>query len=187
VENSRGKKMTTAIKPSPLVRKNILAFSVLCMVCLHFTFAVNIIQKENHYYTVKQLKDDFRQMRKAVERHHPAIYEFTDKKTFTKLFDQQFAEIDRPMNGLEFYRIAAPLIARIGCGHSRLFTPTGWWNRIPNKFFPLGLIFLNGKAYVKRDYSKSGKIPKGSEVLTINGLSLPDIKKVLKAYISADG
>ena len=74
-----------------MTRIKILLFVAMSMVCLLSVFAVDSIQNGDRQYTIKQLKDDFLKMQKAVERHHPAIYEFTDKKTFNKLFDQQIA------------------------------------------------------------------------------------------------
>lgn len=168
-------------------QKTILVFSILSMFCIHSAFAVNNIQKEKNQYAVKQLKEDFRQMREAVERLHPALYEFTDKETFHRLFDQQMAKIDRPMDGLEFLRLAVPIVARIGCGHTHLFAPRYFWENTPPKFFPLHVIFLKGKTYVKHDYANTDAVPIGSEIISINGRPLSEIKEALKSYISADG
>ena len=120
--------------------KTILALGILSTAFIPSPFALCNIQKGYRLYTVKELQDDFQQMRKAVERRHPAIYKFTDKKTFNKLFDQQIAKIDRPMDGLAFLKIAVPMVARIGCGHTRLFAPGSFWDKAPKKFFPLHVI-----------------------------------------------
>ncbi len=138
-------------------------------------------------FTIEELKADFQQMSELMEKGHSILYEFTDRPTFNQFVKDQFAKIDKPMSLTEFYKILSPVLARIGCGHSSLWLPKGYWKNASAKLMPLRLVFLDGKAYVWRFYRKVEGIPEGIEILSINGKPIPEILNALKANISADG
>ena len=138
-------------------------------------------------FTTRELQEDFQQMRNAIENMHPALYEFTDKTTYDALFETQFKLIDKPLPAQAFYRIAAPLIARIGCGHSAVYLPESWWGNAPERFLPLRLRFLHNKVYVWQIYGETGDIIPGSEVVSINGQPVVEIVEQLLSAIPADG
>jgi hypothetical protein len=138
-------------------------------------------------FTVEELREDFQQMQELMEKGHSILYKFTDKPTFDQLIKDQFAKIDRPMHLKRFYRILSPILARIGCGHSSLWLPKGYWKSASAKLLPLRLVFLDGKAYAWQFYRKVKGIPEGIEILSINGKSISVILGALKNNISADG
>lgn len=138
-------------------------------------------------FTIEELKADFQQMSELMEKGHSILYKFTDRPTFNQFVKDQFAKIDKPMSLTEFYKILSPVLARIGCGHSSLWLPKGYWKNASAKLMPLRLVFLDGKAYVWRFYRKVEGIPEGIEILSINGKPIPEILNALKANISADG
>lgn len=138
-------------------------------------------------FTIEELKADFQQMSELMEKVHSILYKFTDRPTFNQFVKDQFAKIDKPMSLTEFYKILSPVLARIGCGHSSLWLPKGYWKNASAKLMPLRLVFLDGKAYVWRFYRKVEGIPEGIEILSINGKPIPEILNALKANISADG
>jgi hypothetical protein len=138
-------------------------------------------------FTVEELQADFQQMSELMEKGHSILYKFTDKQAFDQFVEAQFVKIDKPMSLAEFYRIVSPVLAKIGCGHSSLWLPKGYWKNASAKLMPLRLVFLDGKAYAWRFYREVEGIPEGIEILSINGKPIPEILDVLKANISADG
>jgi hypothetical protein len=138
-------------------------------------------------FEIEELQSDFRQLRDAIESLHPALYEFTGKSEFDRFFDQQYGRIDRPMGVEEFYRVVKPVLAKIGCGHSRMHMPEGYWSSSSGKLFPLELVFLEAGAYVRRCHTNGGAVVPGSEVISINGRPIRDIVETLKSNISVDG
>ena len=138
-------------------------------------------------FTVEELQADFRQMQGLMEKGHSILYKFTDKPAFDQFVEAQFVKIDKPMSLAEFYRIVSSVLAKIGCGHSSLWLPKGYWKNASAKLMPLRLVFLDGKAYAWRFYREVEGIPEGIEILSINGKPIPEILDVLKANISADG
>lgn len=138
-------------------------------------------------FTARELQEDFQQMRRTIEKQHPAVYEFIDKRSFDRLFDRQFKLLNKPMSIDQFYRVTAPLVARIGCGHSSIRTPDYYWGKAPGKLLPLELHFINGKAYVLKIFGPQCSVSPGSEMITINRLPVSRIAEKLKAVIPADG
>ena len=138
-------------------------------------------------FTIEELKADFQQMSELMEKGHSILCKFTDRPAFDRFVKDQFAKIDKPMSLIEFYRILSPVLSRIGCGHSSLWLPKGYWKNASAKLMPLRLVFLDGKAYVWRFYKKVEGIPEGIEILSINGKPIPEILNALKVNISADG
>src|SRR5688500_18465975 len=69
------------------------------------------------------LRDDFRIMRDALEQAHGGIYRYTSKMEMDRTFDRAFRKINRPMSDLEFWRLVAPVVAQIKCGHTFLWFP----------------------------------------------------------------
>jgi hypothetical protein len=91
------------------------------------------------------------------------------------------------MTADEFYTVAAPVVARIGCGHSRLWMPEGYWGEAPPRFFPMKLKFLNGKAYALKYYGKEELLEPGSEIVAIDGVPVTEIVRTLMEGVSGDG
>jgi hypothetical protein len=133
------------------------------------------------------LRGDLLQIRRALEEMHPAVHAFIPKEAFERLYEEQLGRIDGPMTLREFYWIAATLVAAVGCGHTRLSTPNEYWLTAPGRFFPLGVKFIGGRAYVTRATDPAGVLPEGSEITSINGRSVSDILKDLKSLVSSDG
>lgn len=138
-------------------------------------------------FTVEELREDFQQMQGLMEKGHSILYKFTDKPAFDRFVKDQFAKIARPMYLTEYFRILSPVLAKIGCGHSSLWLPKGYWKNASAKLLPLRLVFLEGKAYAWRFYREVKGISQGIEILSINDKPVPEILDALKANISADG
>lgn len=167
---------------SPYLGLMVLAF---CFVFVKNSIEGTIIKNvQSRDFSPKELKEDFLQMRKIIEDLHPALYEFTDEDTFSRIYEQQYTKISQTMPLEEFYRRIIPIVNRIGCGHSNLWMPEGWLSQSAAKYFPLKLCFIRNKAYV---IEKNDAIPTGSQILSINGHSASKIIKQILAAISSDG
>ena len=85
-----------------------------------------------------------------------------------RTFDQAYRKIDHPMTDLEFWRLVAPVVAHIKCGHTYLFSPkpvqTQMVTTLP--LFPLTRIF-NDRVYGYQDLANPGSPLEGAELLSI--------------------
>lgn len=140
----------------------------------------------NTRFTLEQLQADFKQLRNAMERHHPALYAHTPKEAFDRLFDDHYAALEASMDLEDSFRVFASLMARIGCGHSSVWMPAGYWDRLSGSLFPIKMRFVGNNAFAYDSYSEEDALPKGSEVLAINGKTLRKILTEVKTVISAD-
>ena len=142
-------------------------------------------------HSTRALEADLRQMRHLLESQHPALYAFTDRRAFDSLFVQAQRLIDRPMTSREFYQIAAPNEARVGCGPTTLAMATDSLTSYGDRFFPMPLFVFGNRAFVRKAAVARGDrrevVAPGAELLTINGIAVPELLARMRAVISADG
>ncbi|MBN2102855.1 hypothetical protein JW835_02340 [bacterium] len=148
-------------------------------------YALGMIGKDV-VFSVKELKDDFIQFRNTLEEQHCCLYEYTGKKEFDMLFDSQYMRLTDPMLPNEFYKILTPITAKIGCGHTAVWMPDGFWNYGKNKLFPLKIRLIEDDVVVSGCYEDTLGIKKGSIIQKINGVSIADIIQEMQANYSAD-
>jgi hypothetical protein len=97
------------------------------------------------------LQQDFKILRGALEEGHPGIYRYTPKPELDRIFDKTAENLNRPMTSLEFYRVLAPAVAALKCGHTSLMiaqdTEKSIGDSIP--LIPIEARILGGKLYLE--------------------------------------
>src|SRR3954468_20618762 len=88
-----------------------------------FTFALGSPSVLAQPIPAKLLRDDFRIMRRTLEEAHGGIYRYTSKAEMDRTFERTLQKIDQPMTDLEFWRLVAPVVAHIKCGHTSIRFP----------------------------------------------------------------
>ena len=73
--------------------------------------------------TLDQLREDFQIARHALEEGHSGIYRYTSKADMDRIFDAAGKSLEKPMAPLDFYRVLAPTVASIKCGHTSVVPP----------------------------------------------------------------
>ena len=123
-------------------------------------------------YAVEELHRDFRKFRTILERKTVGLY--TDRARLTAMLDEAevvLAEsMTGPMTELQFYRLLAPIIAGLRCGHSFLSVSAEMEGHLRTEalFFPLGVRIFGDRLFVVEDGHGLG-VPPGSEILVLNG------------------
>jgi len=136
--------------------------------------------------TASELREDLLQLREAFESMHPARYKFARKKDMDQWFESRLAMIDQPMEARGFYPILATFFGMVGCGHTRLSLPDGFWQDGNHNMLPLKLYLLGKRFYVVGHFSENQGIPIGSQIVSINGEPIETIIRLLKQNIHAD-
>lgn len=138
-------------------------------------------------YTPAQLHRDLRVLREALEEGHPGIYRFVPKPELDLKFQRADAQLVRPMTALQFYRLLAPVVASIKCGHTTL-RPSGaiQQREAAEPLIPIEAAVLNSKVYVARDFSAEGRLA-GAQILSINGVDTASILKSMLTVVHGDG
>jgi hypothetical protein len=120
----------------------------------------------------KLLQEDFQIMRHALEEAHGGIYRYTSKREMDRAFNRAYRKIDHPMTALEFWRLAAPVVAHIKCGHTYLFFPktaqTQMVTTLP--LFPMVTRIFDERLYGYQDLANAGSPLEGAELLSINSV-----------------
>jgi hypothetical protein len=137
----------------------------------------------------KLLLEDFRIARNSLEEGHSGIYRYTSKAELDREFDAAAGRIDHPITALEFYRLLAPVVARIKCGHTAVDPPRDLQRAISRSLplFPLNVEVLSGKVYVFHDYSAEEHGLQGQEIRRIDGIPIESILATMLAATPGDG
>jgi hypothetical protein len=133
------------------------------------------------------LQEDYMQMRSLIEENHPALYDYTSKEVLDSLFDYYYAQITDSTEYNEFYQYISAVMARIGCGHTKLFIPEAYWKSKPDHFFPLQILINKNEVLVQGYYGEDHSIPLGSRLVAINGRTIEDIIEEMLPLESSDG
>jgi hypothetical protein len=139
-------------------------------------------------FAPEKLRADFLVARQALEEGHGGIYRYTSKEQLDRVFDQADKSLTKPMNMLEFYRVLAPVVAAIKCGHTDVALPRELKNSsAANGVLPVEARVLDDKPYVWRDLSGGPASLAGMEIRSINGVSVSSIVEKMLAAVSGDG
>ena len=147
------------------------------------------VTPNSRIFNVQQLQADFQLFRDLLESNHPAIYLYESKENFDFTFDSAYASITREMTEVEFFRLLAPLVAKVNCGHTFIDFSSSYkeYRRNNVRLLPVGVAFLNDKAYIYQNYSRSSGIIPGIEILSINNSPVASILETLLNRIPSDG
>lgn len=136
--------------------------------------------------SAEDMRHDFNLLRRLLENEHCCVYEYTPKSEFDRMFDERLALIDRPMRYEEFFKIVAPLAAKVGCMHTALWMPSKFLSLGSQNLFPLQVRLIDNLMVVTGTYREDQPIPVGSVILEINGRTAGKVFDELRLIASAD-
>jgi hypothetical protein len=141
---------------------------------------------EQKTYPLSQLQEDFLQFQKIIEKRHPNLY--VEPEELSALFATQYNLLRDQMTELEFYRVLSPLVGSLGCGHTNLTVSKAYEDYLQKngRYLPVLMRMINDRAYLIQDLSGQG-IPKGAEIIMINGKKMTEIISALRSNLTADG
>jgi hypothetical protein len=139
-------------------------------------------------YETDLLREDFRIFRLALEEGHAGLYRYTPKKELDHQFDAIEKSLTQPLTEIEFFRLLAPLVGNINDGHTRIYFSAALENDLQDKpvLFPFKLRFIDGKAYLFRNYSQNEGLVMGSELLSINKKPVAEIIDQMLPLVTRD-
>lgn len=137
-------------------------------------------------FSVDELDRDFRQFRSILERRAVGLY--ADRARLTGLLDEIAPSLSRPLTEAEFYRILAPAVAALRCGHSFLSVSEAAEAHLRDEalFFPLDVRIIDRSLFVVADPHRTGVKP-GSRILSIDGRPSMEIVDRITGVMSTDG
>jgi hypothetical protein len=97
----------------------------------------------------RQLREDFQIARRSLEEGHSGLYRYTKKAELDRIFDEAERSLDHPMDVYEFYRVMAPTVAAIKCGHTNVSRPPDVTEELERLlWFPFDVKVLQSVAYI---------------------------------------
>lgn len=143
-------------------------------------------------YAPSVLQRDYSIFRQTLEEHHPGIYWYTPKQELDFYFEQGFAQLKDSMTEASFRKILSYVTAQIKCGHTTVRWSKEWSKYLDTtrqlSLFPLSVKIIGTQAMVTGNlHRKDSILTSGTELVSINGRSIPFLIDTLGKYISLDG
>ena len=151
--------------------------------------------KANHNIT--ELKEDLSIIKKSLEEGHPGLYWYISKTDLDFKFDSVANLLSDNTTSLQFYRMVAPIVSEVKCGHTRLSYPGVFLNKFQKDSIkkagaaPLSQLYYfvdSNKIYVEAVNNKELVKPlKATEILEIDNIPALEIIKSTKLLFGSDG
>lgn len=140
-------------------------------------------------FSAEDLLADFQITRTALEEGHAGIYRYVDKSEMDRRFEETARSIKGPLNALEFYRLVAPLVAAIKCGHTRVELPATLRTEVKTRVpvLPMRVRLVDGRVHVEHDFSGHDPSLTGREIRAINGIATTKLVQIMLSSTPGDG
>ncbi|MEJ2594616.1 MAG: S41 family peptidase [bacterium] len=140
-------------------------------------------------YTRAELKADLIFTKEKLEALHPSLYRYQTREDFDKGFEHATGSLDEEMDILEFYRVLAPCVHKIGCSHTGVRLPENIRSLIHKErvFFPFRIAYCEEKAVIAQPIAEYPELPPGDEILSINGKGIDIIGREIFELIPSEG
>lgn len=140
-------------------------------------------------FTVEELQEDFRALRKDIEKRQPNLYLYTPKERMDFVFDSLYKDINHPMDFYEFYFHITGVLSFIKDGHNLIApgTRAGRYHDKNAKFLPFHISCIDGKMYSDMNCSQDSLLRDGSEILSINGTPAQKLRAEFLERMVRDG
>lgn len=143
-------------------------------------------------YPASRLKEDYALLRIILEKKHPSLYWYTSKDSMDYYFDKGYNGIQDSMTELQFgWKIIAPLLHNIHCGHTSFSMSKSWDRYVKNRRIPSFPLFLkvwkDTMVVVANVNKKDSVFKKGMLVTGINGVNNAELIGNIFSYLPQDG
>jgi C-terminal processing protease CtpA/Prc len=142
--------------------------------------------------TARDLQEDFRILREALETLHPGLYRYNSKSEMEAHFAALQKALGREQTLQEAYVALSVFLAKIRCGHTypNFFNQT---QPIARALFqhrdrvPFYFRWVDEHMIVTRNFSSDERLRAGAEILAINGVPTATVLRRLMTIARADG
>ena len=133
----------------------------------------------------EQAKFDLDALFYTINEVHPDMYSEVGQSELHSAIKSASDNMTDSISVEELYKIAAPIVAKIGDGHTNLFFPTYAVFKKDTKRIPVWMQVESDRT-ITVDRSLDSIIPKGAKVLKINGKTADRIVDELLPYVSGE-
>ena len=172
--------------------RNHISFIILILILFSACATSNKNYDPVKKYPKEALQSDYTLLKHILETKHPSLYWYTSKDSMDIFFAKYYAAIEDSMTEQRFgWKILAPLVDKIHCGHTSFGMSKGYNKWVTNKripSFPLYLKIWNDTMVITANLNRKDSIlKKGILVTSINGLNCEALKTNMFNYMPEDG
>ncbi len=137
--------------------------------------------------TPTEVRADVALLRQALEQVHAGYDRYVPRRVMDSAFARLDQRADSAMTDVSLYRDLALLLAKIRCNHTKAEYPQSLENFRTEQptHLPVHVRVFDKRMFVAT--SVGGAIPRGTEVLSINGIPAADIVTRLSRFVAIDG
>ncbi|MGW9685071.1 S41 family peptidase [Flagellimonas sp. 2504JD1-5] len=140
----------------------------------------------------KELLEDFKLIKTMVLEVHPGTYRYNSSTSINNALTELQHEFQKKLSIGEAYLAMSKLTAALQCDHTKVGfnNQTRYVNTVIHEQkdkLPFTFRWFNDKMVVEYSAATNPLLKKGTQVLSINGHEVGDIKRSLMSYVAADG
>lgn len=135
---------------------------------------------------------DFEVLQKVLKQCHPGLYRYQDSAAVAQHFETLKKELNHDQTTSSAYLAISRFTAKLKCGHT-FCNYNNQHGAIKDSIFNLGdkvpftFFLFQNRMFIFKDLSGSNAIPEGSEVLSIQNITVKRIIDSLITYVKGDG
>ncbi|PZO49900.1 MAG: hypothetical protein DCF16_13925 [Alphaproteobacteria bacterium] len=139
--------------------------------------------------TAEAARADVALMRRALETIHPGLYRYTSRDAMDRAFSNLSRSLEGPITDAELYRRVSLTLALIRCTHTKADQTEAMeaWRTGNPSHLPFRFRIVEGHMLVVASDPNQVVLPRGAEILLINGRRVSDLIETLGAYVPVDG
>ena len=140
----------------------------------------------------EDLQSDLVLLRRALEQIHPGLWRYHSTASFERAFDDLRRALDRPTRLDSAFVAVGRFAATLRCGHTHA-GPYNQGKRVMAEVVnrggrvPFHFRWIDRRMVVTRELGTPGLLPRGSEVLGINGTPVRVLLSRMLPLVAADG
>ena len=137
-----------------------------------------------------EMQEDLFQLTEKLTSLHSGLHRYASEDEIDAAFGAALSEAEgRPRDVLSFYRLVSELVAKVRCGHTRV--RIGERDRAAalarRGVLPFEVLLRGERAWIRRVLVEGTRLENGRELLAIDGLTYPEIRRRAFARLSDDG
>lgn len=161
--------------------KTLLFTIFLCLSVSYGSFA----QIETRILSPKKMQKDLEFFLENIDGH-PDPYTKISEEDFNAIVEEVRNNLNVELDEIDFYKNLTRIISTIHDGHTSVYFPEGWLERIRKEHgvFPYEVYLTDDEELFVIDSHVEDQIPLGAQVLEINGMSVTQFIKEVTPHIS---
>ena len=169
--------------------KNMASSKKLMVALLLFLFVVSTFG-QTRSLSREQMIQDMDVLFSTIEEVHPDMYAVYPKEKLDKDIERVKSELEPSGDIFYFYKQVAPLVVKLGDGHTNVSAPYHDPSDFVNElFFPFSVMvtYPDKLIFVQKDYTQTrSTIPIDAQITSINNRQANDVVQEMMNYLSGE-